>query len=284
MKMVKSLSHVNHKVDFFSKNKEEDYIKKIDNKVISVIEELSMIKIEEFEDIERYDYKAIRNFLVANKCDVGRVVDIIQKDISWRKRKFPFCSTELKEVIQSEKLYLYGSDKDMNPCFYFKPFSKPGIYFQEKSSEITMKNYLDYIIYCFETCNQYLIGLGFNTTFTMLVDCDDQKIDSEASNFYFDSIWEIINNHYPCKIAKIHLVKVQLKTSFMIHGLRLKNVIFHDEFYQSSLLAHFNQYQLCQEYGGCALEKYDITQLKNTNDLPGFITSYVKLPNEVTPC
>ncbi len=76
-------------------------------------------------------------------------------------------------------------------------------------------------------------------------------------------------------MVNIHLLKTRLKTSHMISKLRSKNVIFHDEFHETSLLSHFNQYQLSHHYGGVAMEEYDITKLQTTPDLPGFITRYV---------
>ncbi|CAI2361324.1 unnamed protein product [Moneuplotes crassus] len=283
MEAIPSLSHVNYKVDFFDQNREEDYRKKIDQQVLEVIKALSKIKIEDYSNIDRYDFKTIRNFLVANKCHIDEVIGLITSDISWRKKKFPFETALLTLPLTSERIYLYGSDKDMNPCFYFKPFSKLGNFYDAKESAIRMTNYLDYMVYCFETCNKKLKELGFNTTFTMIVDCDHQKIDLDSANFYFNSIWDVINKHYPCKMTKIHLIKVELETTHMIHELRQKGVVYHDELYVASLLEYFNQYQLSQDYGGCAFEEYDITKLQLTSDLPGFITSYVKLKNDVTP-
>mmetsp|Transcript_18481 Transcript_18481/g.18175 ORF Transcript_18481/g.18175 Transcript_18481/m.18175 type:complete len:82 (+) Transcript_18481:258-503(+) len=67
MEAIPSLSHVNYKVDFFDQNREEDYKKEIDQQVLEVIKALSKTKIEDYSNIDRYDFKTIRNFLVANK-------------------------------------------------------------------------------------------------------------------------------------------------------------------------------------------------------------------------
>ena len=186
---------------------------------------------------------------------------------------FPFESKLLIPALESERIFLYGSDKEKNPWFYFKPFSEPGKYFKRKNIKIKMEDYLNYIVYVFEFWSELLINKGLNTTFTMLVDWNGEEIDSETSNFYFDSIWNLINTHYPLKLVRIHLANVKLKSTHLISKLKKKKIIFHDELYKISLLSYFNQNELHHEYGGSSLREYDITKLKETNDLAGFITT-----------
>ena len=141
-----------------------------------------------------------------------------------------------------------------------------------------MKDYINYILYCFETWGEILILNKFNTTFTMIVDWSGEEIDKETANYYLDSIWDFINSHYPLKLDKIHLVNMKLENSQMTHELQeKKRVIVHDELYKFSLLSYFNQYKLHHRYGGQSMIEYDITRLTKTNDLVGFITSYVLL-------
>jgi len=49
----------------------------------------------------------------------------------------------------------------------------------------------------------------------------------------------------------------------------------HDEYYRTSLLKHFDQYQLPPKYGGMAHLEYDLNNLKNTETLEQFIESYI---------
>mmetsp|Transcript_11450 Transcript_11450/g.10112 ORF Transcript_11450/g.10112 Transcript_11450/m.10112 type:complete len:115 (+) Transcript_11450:762-1106(+) len=113
-----------------------------------------------------------------------------------------------------------------------------------------------------------------NTTFTMIIDCSSEVIDSYKADYYLDTIWRLIKDHYPLKLVNIHLANVQLETTHMISKLS-DRVVYHDEFYKASLLEYFHQDRLHSDFGGNASEEYDLTKLKTTNDLSEFITSYV---------
>lgn len=119
-------------------------------------------------------------------------------------------SNELSLALVSERIFLYGADKQNNPWFYFKPFEKFGKYFPRKQ-EVSMQDYMNYIMYCFETLGDILIRTGYNTTFTMIVDWSGKRIDSKIASNYFDTIWKLIKDHYPQKLTWIHLLNVKLK-------------------------------------------------------------------------
>lgn len=61
----------------------------------------------------------------------------------------------------------------------------------------------------------------------------------------------------------------------LVSSLSKKNTLFHEEYYKVSLLRHFDQYQLSPDYGGVAAVEYDITGLRQTNNLAEFIGSYL---------
>jgi hypothetical protein len=68
-----------------------------------------------YQHIERYEYCLIRDFLNANKNDVEAACRLIVKDIEWRKLYLPLEIESLSLVFKSERIYLYGHDKERNP-------------------------------------------------------------------------------------------------------------------------------------------------------------------------
>ena len=174
---------------------EEDlikYSKSNDEKVLWVIQILSKEANLEWSDLSRYTYNLIREYLVLNESDVIKTAKIIASDILWREDKLPIDPKSLSGVLKSERMYLYGSDKQMNPWIYFKPYGKLGQYYTNQAN-LSNNEYLDYLVYCFEWLNNIE---GYNDKFTILADYSGYAINIKQ----IGTIHKMITNHYPDKI------------------------------------------------------------------------------------
>lgn len=136
------------------------------------------------------------------------VCKLILKDIEWRKMYLPLEIESLSLAFKSERIYLYGHDKLKNPCIYIKPYSKLGEFYP-KGSILTLNDFLLYLVYWFENIGQYLLNLGFNTTYTLLIDLSNKPILLAD----LEQIYCFSQEHFPMKLSKVHLVNLNNKDS-----------------------------------------------------------------------
>ena len=200
------MSHINHKSKLSYRYSKKHYTNDIDEKIIWVMQLLAENTNILYEEIERYTFSTIRDFLNWNDEDVESVCNLICSDIKWRKVNLPLDIGCLSKVLTSERIYIYGVDKDLNPWVYFRPNAKFGMHFP-RNTQIGFNDYKNYLVYCFENLGKLLMDKGYNTTFTMLIDFGGKQVNLDM----LDKIYELMAEHYPMKLTWIHLVNAKLK-------------------------------------------------------------------------
>lgn len=164
-----------------------------DKKVLWTIQILADSPEVLSSDIAHYTYSIIRDFLSANSWDVYKASNWIIADISWREENLPIKQSDISNIFKSERIYLYGWDKQMNPWIYIKPYAPPGKNYTY-SKVIDYSDYEKYLIYWFEELDLELLNKGYSNNYVLLIDFGGNSMSIPM----IDKIQP--NAHYPCKI------------------------------------------------------------------------------------
>ena len=228
--------------------------------------------------MEKYTYNEIRCFLQVTEFNAKQAAELIRHDIEWRNNNLPVRLRELEDILKSEKVYLYGADKHLNPCFYVKPNHEKGSYYP--GEDLELEDYERYMIYVFEKLHDTISLLGFSSQYVVLLDMNNGELRMDI----LDMIERLTCYHYPNKIAKIHIVRFDAAKLSFDHKRRLKDKEFfadrvqlYDESYKTNLLRAFDPYELSALYGGFSKKPYDLREIMKLKSVKKFILSMLSL-------
>ena len=206
-------------------------------------------------DLSQYGFKKIREFLIVNNQDVELVVDLIIGDIKWRNLYIPINQSDIMIVEKSNKIKLTSIDGETEPWILIKPNASCSDLKENctqlsygvqnntlkklnlnnapennsKIIHINEKDYLNFLIYCFENLDDKLKHKGYDTKYTINIDFDsdfdleDETQGSNILNFQLvKMIYKLIVEHYPMKVTWINVMNAKMKHIMALSFLKIR--------------------------------------------------------------